>query len=94
MRTLTTKSATMRYGIHGFGIRISDVTGGVYRDDECTPRSFSSGLAMRCSPGRVPFGVVRPPPVLRFGGATVDQSRARAVRPEREPSTPARTPHG
>ena len=36
---------------------------------------FSSGFTNGRSPGRVSLGVVRPPPVLRFGGATASESR-------------------
>jgi len=70
-------SATMITGIMFGGIKRRRWAFGVYRDDaatvcrdEVTPWSLWSAdeLALR-SPGWVPLGVTRPPPVFRFGGA-------------------------
>jgi hypothetical protein len=70
-----TNNASMSTGTQGGLSRIDLGTGGVYRDDACTPASLSTGLGIGRSPGRVPLAVVRPP-VLRFGGATARQSTA------------------
>ena len=75
-----TSRATISHGTHRLGIFISAGTGGVYLDEACTPSRFSTGFTIRWSPGRVPLGVVRPPPVLRLGGATAEQSTVGRVR--------------
>jgi anthranilate synthase/aminodeoxychorismate synthase-like glutamine amidotransferase len=75
-----TSRATISHGTQRFGIVISAGTGGVYRDEACTPSRFSLGFTALGSPGRVPLGVVRPPPVLRLGGATAEQSTVARVR--------------
>jgi anthranilate synthase/aminodeoxychorismate synthase-like glutamine amidotransferase len=76
-------SASISAGTQRGLSRIEAGIGGVYRADVCTPSVLSEGFVRVRSPGRVPLGVVLPP-VLRFGGATSEQSRAPATRSTEE----------
>src|SRR6188472_1054340 len=85
-----TNRASIRTGTHGgLSLALCGI-GGVYRDDGLTApdaavRAALVGVATR-SPGLVPAGVVRPPPVLRFGGAiTPERKGLRARRAQHVP---------
>src|SRR5262245_59664400 len=71
----TANSTSMSTGTHG-GLSLAlAAIGGMYRHDASTEAVRAAAFAATRSPGFVPAGVVRPPPVLRFGGA---------IRPERK----------